>query len=119
MSKKLFALFCLILIGTFSMAVYADSTEPSESEERIGWASEKITRGVTNIATGWLEVPQKIDKNVKEKGALEGTIVGVAEGLIWGLYRTGAGLVDLVTSPLGMIKPDEKPVIDPPTLFEK
>jgi len=120
MSKKLCALVSLLVLLTAVSAGYAKQcTKMCEDiEERAGWIGEKLVRGSINLATGLLEIPAKIDKNVKEIGGPKGLINGFAEGLIWGAYRTAAGLEDLVTSPLGVAVEDEDVLIDPPTLFE-
>lgn len=117
MCKKLCVVASLLVILSMSAALYADNCM-TETEERMGWAGEKFVRGATNLASGWLELPAKIDKNVREKGA-EGTVNGITEGLVWSGYRTAAGACDLVLSPFAAVKQDEKPIIDPPTLFEK
>ncbi|MCB1195525.1 exosortase system-associated protein, TIGR04073 family [bacterium] len=118
MCKKLCAVASLLVILSMSAALYADNCM-TETEERVGWAGEKFVRGATNLASGWLEFFAKIDKNVTEKESVEGAVNGVAEGLVWSGYRTAAGACDLVLSPFAAIKQDEKPIIDPPTLFEK
>lgn len=94
-------------------------TQVSELDEKVGWAGDKFTRGLTNIATGWLEIPVKMGENGSKKGMLSGMTAGFGEGIVTAIIRTGAGVWDTATFPGVLIIPDEKPVIDPPTLFEK
>jgi len=93
-------------------------TQISGDEEKVGWASDKFARGITNILTGWVEIPKRIGEKSKSNGA-GGAASGFAEGITWMLLRTGAGIWDAVTFPGSLIIPDEKPIIDPPTVFEK
>ena len=119
MSKKVCALVTLLVLLTSVHVVYAQQCKQicDDTAQRAGWVGEKLVRGSINILSGWLEIPAKIDKNVRKIGGLKGLINGAAEGGIWALYRTAAGLEDVVTSPLGLVVKDKDAPIDPPILF--
>lgn len=124
--KKVLVLFFFSCLALICVSVYAqteknpeDYTQPTEFEQKAGWASEKFTRGVCNVLTGIFEIPNQIGKRSDKDGALAGMTVGVAEGFGAAVARIGAGLWDALTWPGSFIMPDEKPVIDPPTLFDK
>jgi len=97
----------------------AEGSKITDTEEKLGWASDKFMRGITNILTGWMEVPKHIGEKSKTEGPLAGSTAGLSSGFTWMLLRTGAGIWDAATFPGSLIIPDEKPVIDPPTVFEK
>ena len=120
--KALFTVLLTFCLSLTCILVYADNsvtTEPTEFEEKVGWASEKFTRGVCNVATGLLEIPNQIGKRSEKDGALSGMTLGLAEGFGAAIVRMGAGIWDAVTWPGSFIIPDYKPVIEPPTLFDK
>ena len=118
--------FCTILLtaclSLISVSLYADNTtttEPSEFEEKVGWAAEKFTRGLCNVATGLLEIPNQMGKRGETDGPLSAMTAGLAEGLGAAVVRMGAGVWDAISWPGTFIIPDSKPVIEPPTLFDK
>jgi len=120
--KKIFTMLFAVCLSFISIAVYAadtDKTEPTEFEEKVGWASEKFTRGLCNVATGLLEIPNQIGKRSEKDGTMSGLTLGFAEGVGAAVVRIGAGVWDAVTWPGSFIIPDYKPVIEPPTLFDK
>lgn len=90
----------------------------SETEERFYLAGEKFMRGITNIVTGLGEVPIKVNAKTEEQNLLAGMTAGLAEGLGWSLLRIGAGVWDTVTTPGALFISDEKPIIEPETVFD-
>ena len=66
---------------------------------------DKISRGIVNVLTSVLEVPQNIDIEWKQsKNAAIGIFAGLFKGLFWGVSRCASGFWDLVTFPFP--KPD-------------
>lgn len=73
----------------------------------------KLGRGVTNLVTGWLEVPRHIAKRWREYGEpITGTIVGGCEGVGWGFLRTVNGAYEIVTFPIEVPR-DFRPLMEP------
>ena len=62
--------------------------------------SRKLTRGVTNIFTGWLEVPFQITQTTENEGSISGSTIGLVKGILSGIGRTGVGVLETVTFPL-------------------
>ena len=67
-----------------------------------GSPATKLGRGVTNVLTGWLEIPKHVltgtfNCNVTP---LEGFFVGLSRGTGRALERTGIGIYEAVTFPL-------------------
>ena len=75
----------------------------------------KIGRGLTNIATFPGEFITQMPPAMNESpDYLTGTLVTVGRGIGYGIMRLGAGVYDVVTSPV-----PTKPIMQPPTIFEK
>ena len=57
----------------------------------------KLTRGITNILTGWIEIPFQISRTTETEGSISGTTIGFVKGLAFGIGRTGVGVLEAVT----------------------
>jgi putative exosortase-associated protein (TIGR04073 family) len=92
----------LIITGVLLMPVMAcadsykdvDNATPQEIADGMG---TKLTRGVANIATGWIEFPKQIYSTTKEDGWSRGLIVGPIKGIVMTLIRTATGAAEVVT----------------------
>ncbi len=76
----------------------ARASEEMTADIYFSRAGTKILSGITNVATGWMELPKNISLwNQKDDNVL----IGTAEGLLWGIVhtasRTASGAIDLVT----------------------
>ncbi|MCM8795030.1 MAG: exosortase system-associated protein, TIGR04073 family [Candidatus Omnitrophica bacterium] len=60
----------------------------------------KLTRGLTNIVTGWTEVPIQVARVTETDGSVAGSTIGLVKGFFFGIGRTGVGLLETVTFPL-------------------
>ena len=60
---------------------------------------KKLSRGLANILTGWVEIPKNIYNTSIESNPLIGLTVGVAKGIGMSIVRTGAGVYELITFP--------------------
>lgn len=76
----------------------------------------KLGRGITNVLTGWFELP----KNMYATSVEQNPFVGLSGGLIHGtglaLRRTAAGLLEMVTFPIPSPAQYES-VIEPEYVF--
>lgn len=85
------------------------------SVSSIGYAQtmlKKLGRGLANILTGWIELPNQIYKTSVEENVGMGLTVGLAKGIGMTVVRTGAGLYDTVTFPFP-IPEDYEPLLEP------
>ena len=57
----------------------------------------KFGRGLTNLFTGWIEVPKNIYDITVEKNFLLGITIGLIEGIGMFIIRTGCGVYEIVT----------------------
>lgn len=78
-------------------------------------ALNKLGRGLSNIATGFVEIPKQIYLVSTEKEPITGITYGTAKGVCYGVLRTSAGVYDTVTF---VIPPYDKPVMQPSYVFE-
>ena len=75
-----------------------------------GDPSEKIVTGMSNVMSGWMEVPRNIDREVRNKNMFTGFFVGLAKGVFLGIGRTASGALDIATF---AIPPYRKPFFEP------
>jgi putative exosortase-associated protein (TIGR04073 family) len=59
--------------------------------------SEKLTTGVSNILTGFLEWPKTVKINYQSQGPLYGMTAGLLKGFWFSVARTGFGIIDTAT----------------------
>jgi len=86
--KVVLVFFVISLIIGMAMPSYAAN------------CGDKLRRGLTNFATGWVEIPVCMDKSIKESNPVFGVVVGAVKGTAKGLVRTAAGIFDTVTFPI-------------------
>ena len=88
----------LMLSMLFLFQIQAQASEEITSEIYFSRAGMKILSGVTNITTGWMELPKNIIFWTQKDN---GILVGFPEGVLWGIVqtagRTASGAMDLAT----------------------
>lgn len=77
---------------------------------------EKLGRGLTNTATGWVEIPKEIGRNIGKSGDMAGLVVGPLKGLVKAIGRTVVGIYDAVTFLIPLPRRYE-PIIEPEYVF--
>jgi putative exosortase-associated protein (TIGR04073 family) len=95
MSKHAARVVLIILLAAAGWAPAAGAAEGN-----AGKAFNKLTRGMINTVTGWVEVPKRIHETSTASGAGAGLTWGVLRGLGYGIVRTAAGLYEIVTFPV-------------------
>lgn len=60
---------------------------------------DKALNGITNLGTGWLEIPKSVVNTTRQTNVLYGVIGGLGYGVFNTLGRMGTGLIDLVSAP--------------------
>ncbi len=60
---------------------------------------DKALIGITNLGTGWLEIPKSVVNTTEQTNVLYGVIGGLGYGVFNTLGRMGTGLIDLVSAP--------------------
>jgi putative exosortase-associated protein (TIGR04073 family) len=60
----------------------------------------KLARGVTNISTGWLEIPKQVHRIAAQEGWVTGAWRGPLEGLGMFVARTASGAYEVLTFPI-------------------
>lgn len=77
---------------------------------------KKLNRGLTNIFTGWFEIPKNMDISNTKQSFLSAFFIGFPKGCWMTVVRTGAGVYDTVTFMLPVPK-DYKPLLEPEFAF--
>ena len=94
------ALLCLVLLVLVAAPARADhyrSVDDASAEEVVSGMSDKATRGLVNVATGWLEFPRQIYATYQDHGAVQGCLVGPFMGIGMMMTRTVAGVLEFAT----------------------
>ena len=77
---------------------------------------EKLQRGAVNTTTGWMELGNQPKLEIEHGDQpVADAFLGFGKGILAGLQRTGYGLSDALSFPLG---PHDQPVMEPSTLFD-
>ena len=79
-------------------------------------ALTKLTRGLVNVITGWVEIPKRVHETSQASGAAAGWTFGLLRGFGYGFIRTTAGAYEVVTFPFPA-PPGYRPVIQPEYVF--
>jgi len=102
-------------LGLISVAVYIISLgfAPMASADHMG---TKLGRGILNVATCWMEVPNQIENRIAEDGPGAGGTVGVFEGIGMTVARAVVGVYEIATFPIPL--PDDyEPILKDPAYF--
>ncbi|MFH1406998.1 MAG: exosortase system-associated protein, TIGR04073 family [Candidatus Omnitrophota bacterium] len=81
-------------------------------------AGRKLLRGIGNVATGWLEIPNQIYKESVASNVLVGLTWGTVKGAGWTVVRTVTGAYEIVTFPFP-IPSGYEPIVQPEYVFSK
>ena len=74
------------------------SSQAVAADSNISKSGKKLLCGVTNVITGFVELPKNVMlKNQQEGGNFYGVAVGLAAGIMHSVGRTAIGLMDTVT----------------------
>ena len=89
MSRVRIAILAVItMIGGFQASVWAQDP------------IHKAGRGVTNLLTGWIELPKQIHMGSQEANPVSGLVWGLVKGVGLTVLRGGVGIYEAVTFPI-------------------
>jgi putative exosortase-associated protein (TIGR04073 family) len=84
----------LSLMLSFLFLFSSHATAADSSFSRSG---EKLAIGVSNVATGIIELPKNVILKSEQEGVFYGVTVGLAAGIMHTVSRTVMGMLDVVT----------------------
>jgi len=99
----------LVLVGS---ATRAGADDVTRERKDVSLMLRKLSRGVVNVVTGWVEVPKNIAIRWKDSDPFSGVLWGSAEGIVWGFARTVGGFYEIVSFPFPYPE-DYAPLIEP------
>ena len=107
MVKKIVTLGIIIFFvaGSFGLA---------EAQEAN--AIDKLGRGISNVATGWLEIPIEMGNQLETKGDIAAFFSGPLMGVTKAIGRTLAGVYEIATFPIPIPR-KYKPLVRPEFLY--
>jgi putative exosortase-associated protein (TIGR04073 family) len=79
---------------------------------------DKLVRGVANIFSGWLEIPQTIGEEWKASNNMAvGVVAGAIKGTVHTVCRFASGIWDVFTFPIAV--PDNyEPIYSPDYVYQ-
>ena len=87
------SILAILLLVLLPLTCIADEQRESYGEQ-IGY---KTLNGLTNAATGWIELPKSIINVSNEHNVVYGATIGVLQGTMHTLSRTLSGVMDIAT----------------------
>lgn len=82
-------------------------------------AATKLSRGVTNTAFGWFEIVNEIGHESDRHGLEIGVFSGLIRGAAFGITRTLAGVLEIVSFPFPNGKRGYAPLVLPESVFDR
>lgn len=73
------------------------SSQAAASGSYFSMSGEKLVSGVTNVATGFVELPKNVILKSKQEGVLYGVTAGLVTGIMHSVGRTVIGALDVAT----------------------
>ena len=109
--------FKKILGFTLAILLLSGSRPPSLFAEEFGGnPGTKLTRGLINTTTGWLEIPAQMAEQKKtDTTQVMWFFHGLLRGMTVGVARTAYGLWEMITFP---VAPYNDPYMQPDTLID-
>lgn len=92
------ALLATLMTAAPARAALVD--EELRNDSIIADMVHKLGRGVTNIFTGWIELPFHIVEEWRKSDIVSGIFTGGVKGTVWGFVRTFSGFYDVFTFPI-------------------
>src|SRR3989338_2153846 len=107
-----------------SLAAFAGAGSGGSASGGAGWSlafsfggsMRKLVRGLTNVVTGWVEVPKRVQETTAQSGAFSGFTWGLLRGVGRGFIRTVGGAYEVITFPFPA-PPGYRPVMRPTYVF--
>lgn len=95
MNKKDLFTTCILISALFSGgSSYADE------HNYLSDFSSKLSQGLSNTATGFIEVPKNIINISHDQNIFVGVTWGTLRGILQAVSRTTVGVAELITSPI-------------------
>ncbi len=77
-------------------ALWGVCASPARAQDPI----HKMGRGLTNVLTGWIELPKQVHLGSQQDRPLAGLSWGLVKGLGMTVLRSGLGVYEAVTFPI-------------------
>ena len=73
------------------------SSQAAAADSYISQSGEKLVCGITNVFTGFVELPKNVILKSQQEDGFYGAAVGLGAGIMHSVLRTFVGLLDVVT----------------------
>jgi len=124
--QKILRTSLVLLVALFALTVDGKAVEespvpdwvrPVYPEREMDKISRKSCRGLTNVLTGWGEIPRQIIRSYGTDGPLLFLPLGLCKGAIMTLARTGVGVFEFIL-PFDAATGNYDPILLPPYVWQ-
>jgi putative exosortase-associated protein (TIGR04073 family) len=109
--RKLFLSAIFLLLTAPGWAYQQTPSDYSRTDPALG-ATRKLGRGLSNTGLGWVELFKGVQSVGEEKGFWAGATWGPLYGAVNAIKRTGVGVAETLTFPIGG-KNNYEPILQP------
>jgi len=106
------SLLALALFLCLAAVCRADIHDPPSNAQG---PTRKLGRGISNLVFGWAELPTQIAKVNRDEGNSAAAGYGVVRGVGRSLLRIGAGLAEIFTFPVPIVRGTYYPILESET----
>jgi len=108
----------LVLCGLIGVLPIAAEAAMPGSHYYLDDSTRKLGRGVANILTSPLELIREPYLVGQRDGGFASVTVGVVRGVVSGVIRAGAGVIEVLTFYMSYPNHDYKPLVEPEFVFQ-
>ena len=73
------------------------SSQAAAADSYVSQSGEKLLCGITNVFTGFVELPKNVILKSQQEDGFYGVALGLGTGIAHSFFRTFVGLLDVVT----------------------
>lgn len=95
------------------LILFLFSSQAIASDSYVNNSAEKLSSGIANAVTGWVELPKNIILTSKKEGPAYGITIGLAMGVMHTVGRSLVGVLDAATFFI-----PTKPSVNPPYIWQ-
>jgi putative exosortase-associated protein (TIGR04073 family) len=104
MKKMIYTFATAAVVAALALAASPASAQRYGDEYReqsaFGKMQGKLGRGLSNMTTGFVEIPKNVSREWRKSDPVTGVIVGGVKGVGWAATRFAVGAFDTVTFPV-------------------
>ena len=97
MNKKNLCIACVLCSALLSIG---PASADEQKQDYLSGLTSKFTQGLSNTATGFIELPKNVINISHDQNIFVGLTWGVVRGVMQSVSRTVVGAAELITAPI-------------------